>query len=132
MALFLICVVLFCIGLAEHGVGRIWGLIGLAALVTTSTKFFHERKIVRELAFAVGTVLSFRKRRNKRGAEIKYGFKTDDNFVHLGKTAGVRVPKEDTTIGIAFSSNNPSCNLPISNFWFYEFSYTEYRQVETS
>jgi hypothetical protein len=79
---------------------------------------------------AVGTVIWFQKiQGRRRGAAIKYLFRASDGTLHLGNARGsMRLAKENKTLGIIYSADNPSRSMLLSQFWFYDFSQVATRE----
>ena len=123
VALAALCVTLFVVGAVERDwSGLSFAVLGIVGLLLSVAGFATERKILRRWSGAVGTVLSRRKTGRRSGVEIKYGFRASDKQVHLGRSSGgAWMPKEGSTLGIVYHSDDPSRNLPLSKFWFYEF-----------
>jgi hypothetical protein len=125
-ALALLPVTLFGTAVAIHDrTSLILVVVGCAAAASVTTKFFRERRIIQgRWSATVGTVLSRRRTGGRRGVQIKYGFRSADGKVCLGKAVGgVRLPQEGATLGILYDTDRPSRSLPLSKFLFCEFSF---------
>jgi len=123
VALASLCATLFVLAIFERSRGRyVFAFIGCVATLLFVAEFIQEQRVVQNWSTAVGTVLSFRKVR--RGAEIKYVFKADDNRTYVGATSGgAFLPRAGRTLGIMYNRVDPSRSMPLSQFWFYEFSF---------
>jgi hypothetical protein len=120
-----LCALPFFLARFEENIER-YLLIGVGCLVLLlfTARFAIEHRIVRNWAAAVGTVIWFQKiQGRRRGAAIKYLFRASDGTLHLGNTTGsMRLAKENKTLGIIYSPDNPSRSMLLSQFWFYDFS----------
>jgi hypothetical protein len=117
-----LCAVLLYFSFVVQGLPRFFylafALVGMGSWVV---RLRREQAIVAHLGKAVGTVLEH-KRAHRRGARIKYGFLADDDKMYLGAVGGtVFLPEEGQTLGVAYNLKEPSTNLPLKSFWFYDF-----------
>jgi|SRR5580692_3001536 hypothetical protein len=109
------------------GTGRFPLIIfGCVCLFSAGTQLVQELWIIRSWSSAVGTVFSWHRINlgRRSGAQIRYAFRTSNDRIYVGKTSGgLKLPGEGKTLGVLFRSENPERNLPISQFWFYGFSF---------
>jgi hypothetical protein len=108
-----------------EGLSRFFYLAFASAIaIDCLRRFRREHRVVMHFGKAVGTVLVHKKQGPRRGARIKYGFLSADEKMYLGTVGGTPfLPKHGQTLLIAYNLENPSINMPLSSFWFYDFSH---------
>jgi hypothetical protein len=123
IAMACLCALPFFLARLEQSIGR-YLLIGIGCIapLILAARFAGEYRVVRNWAAAVGTVISFQKLTNRRGAAIKYLFRGSDGLLHLGNTTGSIRLKDSKTLGIIYSRDRPSRSMLLSQFWFYDFA----------
>ncbi len=110
--------------------GLFWGLFGAAVVFAFCAEFIREYRIARDWRASVGTVLHFQKFQYKKGARIKYVFKSADNRMHLNNYSGSsRLPKDGATLAILYNATQPEHSLPLSGFLFYEKLFAQRTQT---
>jgi hypothetical protein len=125
LALAALCTTFFVIAALVHDWVRVVPLVlGCATAVGIPIKFMNERRIVQRWSSAVGTVLSRWKTGRRYEVRIKYAFRAADRQIYVGQASGgAGLPKDGATLAVIYNSDDPSSNLPLSRFLFYEFSY---------
>ena len=118
-----LCVALLYFVAIEQGLSRFFYLVFATAIpMVCLLRFKREHAIVSDCGKAVGTVLVYKKLGVRRGIRVKYGFLLADDTLHVGNVGGTRfTPTEGQPLTIAYKLDDPSTNLPLSSFWFYEF-----------
>ena len=115
-----LCAVLLYFFVTDRGLSQFFLLVLSAVFFWICwTRLRREHAIVAHYGKAVGTV--FVRERSRRGAHIEYGFLSADDKLYIGKVAGRILPKEGQTIPVVYEVEEPSINLPVTSFWFYEF-----------
>jgi hypothetical protein len=119
-----VCAVLVYFAVVEEGFTRIF--LGLLAVVIGWNFFSRlklEHAIVENHRESVGKVL-YRRLGVKRGALVEYEFLSADNQAHWGTVrGGLMLPRKGQTVVVVYNLGDPSLNLPLSSFWFYEFPF---------
>ena len=105
-------------------------IIGCSASILLPLQYIKEQRIIQDWSGAVGTVLSWRKT-GRHGVEIKYAFRAADGQTYMGKGNRSRRSKQET-VEIVYSACDPTRNLPLSQFWFYEFARDSQQQNGTA
>lgn len=118
-----LCAVLLYFFVTERGFSRFLLLVFAAVILwQCRVRFTREHAIVTHYGKAVGTVFVREKLGRRRGVRIEYGFLSADDKLYIGKVDGSPfLPKEGQTIPLIYKIDDPSINLPVGSFWFYDF-----------
>jgi hypothetical protein len=127
-ALAALCITFFVTAALVHDWVRVVPLVfGCATAVGLPIEFMNERRIVQRWSSSIGTVLSRWRTGRRYEVRIKYAFRAADRQIYVGKASGgVGLPNDRETLAIIYNSDDPSRNLPLSRFVFYEFSCPPY------
>jgi hypothetical protein len=125
IAAFSFFAVLACSSVIATGFTRIF-CATLAAVVAWNcfTRHKLEHFIVQSHGESLGIVTKHRRLGIKRGAIIDYTFLSADGRTHFGTLHGsTGLPQEGQTFMVIYNLADPSLNLPLFSFWFYEFDF---------
>lgn len=125
IAAFCLFAVLGCSSFIATGFTRIFCAV-LAAILAWNcfTRHKLEHFIVQSHGESLGMVTKLGRLGIKRGAIIDYTFLTADGGTHFGTLHGsTALPQEGHTFLVMYNLAEPSLNLPLFSFWFYEFDF---------
>jgi hypothetical protein len=133
IAAFCFFAVLVCASFSATGFTRIFSAILAAVLAWNCfTRHKLEHLIVQSHCESLGIVTKHRRLGIKRGAVIDYTFLSADGRTHFGTLHGsTGLPQQGHTFMVIYNLPDPSLNLPLFSFWFYEFDF-EFPETITS